>query len=252
MKRLFPIIALIVIIGLALFAAANATSDPNAPIITVTGNDVSRVADEAVEATENFTEVTGTQIESFLERLVQPPTSQLARVIFVLVGVILLVFGWRIYNFIVILAGAWVGASFASATVVTNSVLLEVTAILIGGFLGMILAVFLYFIAVFIIGMYVGAILTTALAATFSLTPVSPLVLVIGAVIGGFVLVALSAELVIFISALVGAQMLTTGLGLDREWMLLFTILGIAIQIAATRFYSIDLRRPPRRVWIRR
>lgn len=252
MKRLFPIIALIVIIGLAFFAASSANNDPNAPIISITGNDVSQVADEAVKATEDFTQTTGTHIEQFLQRLVQPPSSQLARVIFVLLGVILLVFGWRIYNFIVILAGAWVGASFASAAVVTNSVLLEVAAILIGGFLGMILAVFLYFIAVFIIGMYVGAILTTALAAAFSLTPISPLVLLIGAIIGGFVLVALSAELVIFISALVGAQMLTTGLGLDREWMLLFTILGIVIQIAATRYYSIDLRRPPRRAWIRR
>lgn len=252
MKRLFPIIALIVIIGLAFFAASNATTDPNAPIIAVTGNDVSRVADEAVEATEDFTEVTGTQVEMFLQRLIQPPTSQLAQVLFVLAGVILLVFGWRIYNFIVILAGAWVGASFASAAIVTNSALLEVAAILIGGFLGAILAIFLYFIAVFIIGMYVGAVLTTALATTFSLTPISPLVLLIGAFIGGFLLVALSAELVIFISALVGAQMLATGLGLNTEWMLLFTLLGIAIQIAATRFYNIDVRRRPRRVWVRR
>lgn len=252
MRRLFPIIALALIIGIAMLAFATNTSDPNAPIISVTGNDINQAADQAVEATEDFTDITSTQIEAFLQRLVQRPSSEIAQVLFVVAGVVLLVFGWRIYNFIVILAGAWVGASFASAAIVSESALLEVAAILIGGFLGAILAIFLYYIAVFIIGMYVGAILTTALAITFSLTPVSPIALLIGAIVGGFVLVALSAELVIFISALVGAQMLTAGLGLNREWMLLFTIVGIAIQIAATRFYSIDIRRPPRRAWLRR
>ena len=251
MKRLFPYIAFFFIAIVALFAFAN-TTNPNEPIISVTQNDISRVADEAVEATETFTTETGTQIEAFLERLVQRPSSQIAQVLFIVAGVMLLVFGWRIYNYIVILAGAWVGASLASAAVVTSSVVVEVAAILIGGLLGAMLAVFLYFIAVFIIGMYVGAILTTALASAFSLTPISPLILLVGAIIGGFLLMALSAELVIFISALVGAQMLTAGLGLNREWMLIFTILGIAIQIAATRFYSIDLRRSPRRAWLRR
>lgn len=251
MKRLFPYIALVIIAIIALFAVAN-TTNPDDPIISITRNDISEVAEDAVETTENFTEVTGTQIEAFLERLVQPPTSQLARVLFIVAGVILLVFGWRVYNYIIILAGAWVGASFASAAVITNSAIMEVAAILIGGFLGALLAVFLYFIAVFIIGMYVGAILTTVLASALNLTPISPLVLLIGAISGGVILMALSAELVIFISALVGAQMLTAGLGLDREWMLIFTIIGIAVQIAATRFYSIDLRRTPRRAWIRR
>ena len=251
MKRLFPYIALIIIAIIAFFALAD-TRNSDEPIISITRNDISEVAEDAVEATENFTEVTGTQLEAFLERLVQPPSSQLAQVLFIVVGVILLVFGWRIYNYIVILAGAWVGASLASAAIVTNSAVIEVAAILIGGFLGAILAVFLYFIAVFIIGMYVGAILTTTLALALNLTPISALVLLIGAIIGGVILMALSAELVIFISALVGAQMLTGGLGLNREWMLIFTLIGIGIQIAATRFYSIDIRRSPRRAWISR
>lgn len=252
MRRIFPWIALIIVVVLAVFAFSNTTIDPNAPIISVTGNDVSQVAEDAVEATENFTETTGTQIEAFLQRLVQPPSSQIARILFIVAGTILLVFGWRIYNFIVILAGAWVGASLASAAVVTNSALIEIATILIGGLLGAFLAMFLYFIAVFIIGMYVGAILTTSIASLLGLTPISPILLLVGAIIGGFILVALSAELVIFISALVGAQMLTSGLGLNREWMLIFTLLGIIIQIAATRFYSIDLRRSPRRAWLRR
>jgi len=252
MKRLFPYIAFLLIAIVAFIALANTTSNPNDPIIAITGNDISRAADEAVEATETFTDVTGTQIESFLQRLVEPPSSQLAQVLFIVAGIVLLVFGWRVYNYIVILAGAWVGASLASAAIVTNSFIIEVAAILIGGFIGAMIAVFLYFIAVFIIGMYVGAILTTTLAIALNLTPISGLVLLVGAIIGGFILMALSAELVIFISALVGAQMLTAGLGLNREWMLIFAIMGIAIQIAATRFYSIDLRRTPRRAWLRR
>lgn len=250
MRKIFPIIALIIIAIIAIFALSTATTDPNAPIITVTGSDVSEVAEDAVETAENFTEVTGTQLESLLERIVQPPRSVIIQVILVIIGVVLLVFGWRVYDFIVLLAGAWVGASLASALIVTDSAIIEVAAILIGGFVGAVLAFFVYFIAVFIIGMYVGAILTTALASLFSLTPVTPIALLIGAIIGGFVLLGLSAELVIFISALVGAQMLTAGLGLTREWILLFTILGIVVQYMSTRYYNFNLRRPRRR-WVR-
>jgi len=250
MKRLIPIIALIVIAVIAVFALSTASENPDDPIVSVTGNDVSQAADQAVETAESFTETTGTQLESFLQRLVQPPESQIMQILLVVGGVVLLIFGWRIYDFIVILAGAWVGATLASAAVVTSSVLIEVAAILIGGLIGGVLAVFLYFIAVFIIGMYVGAILTTALASLFGLTPVTPLALLIGAIIGGFILLGLSAELVIFISSLVGAQMLTAGLGLTSEWVLLFTIVGIVVQFASTRYFNFNLRRPRRR-WVR-
>lgn len=250
MRRLFPVIAIIIIAIIAIFALSSTNNDPNTPLISVTGNDISTVAEDAVEATEDFTTATGNQLEIFLDRLVQPPSSQIMQVILVITGVILLIFGWRVYDFIIILAGAWVGATLASAAVVTTSVVVEVAAILIGGIIGAALAVFVYVIAVFIIGMYVGAILTTALASLFSLTPISPLALLIGAIVGGFILLGLSAELVIFISSLVGAQMLTAGLGLTREWVLIFTVIGLIVQFASTRFYSINLRRPRRR-WIR-
>jgi hypothetical protein len=130
-------------------------------------------------------------------------------------------------------------------------VTLEVAALLIGGFIGALMAMFLYYIAVFIVGMYVGVLVIATFANLLGATPLSPIVILIGAVLGGFILLALSAEFVIFISALVGAQMLATGFGLPSEWMLLFAIIGMIVQFSAIRVYNIDLRRRPRRRWLR-
>lgn len=254
MRNAFPYVAifiLAVIVAVILIGATGDPNNPNAPIIQITRNDVQEIADTTVEATEQITETTTTQFEQFLNRLIQPPSSVISQLVLIVGGIILLFFGWRIYDIIIVLAGALVGASLASAMVVTNSAFVEIAALLIGGLLGAFLAMFLYYIAVFLIGMYVGIVLTVGLTSLFNITPVSPLILIVGAIIGGFLILALSGELVIFASALVGAQMITTGLGLNREWMLLLVIIGIAVQILAIRYYSINLRRRPRRVWLR-
>jgi hypothetical protein len=67
-------------------------------------------------------------------------------------------------------------------------------------------------------------------------------------VIGGAVLIGLSFELLVVLSALVGAQMLTRGLGLDAIWTLIFAAVGIIVQIGLVRAYKYDFRR--RRVYL--
>jgi len=107
--------------------------------------------------------------------------------------------------------------------------------------------VFLYYLAVFVIGAYVGVLLTNSAAVAFSLTPVSGLALLIGAVIGGIVLLSLSFEFLVLLSSIVGAQMLSLGLGLDAVWTLIFAIAGIIIQFGLMRSFNYDFRRRPRR-----
>ena len=70
--------------------------------------------------------------------------------------------------------------------------------------------------------------------------------LLIGAAIGGVLLLGLSFQLLVLLSAVVGAQMLTQGLDLASEWTLLLAIGGILIQLIAIRTFHIDIRRRPR------
>lgn len=245
------IVALLIIFSIVYLVGTATSANPNEPLIRITRGDVQTLADNTVNATESIAKTTTEQVEDFLNRLFRPPQNTLVQVLMVTGGIILLLFGWRIYDVIVVLAGALVGASIATAAVVTTSVVMEVAALLIGAFIGALLAMFLYYIAVFIVGMYVGILVLATLARLLGATPISPIVILIGAILGGFILLALSAEFVIFISALVGAQMIATGFGLQAEWMLLFAIIGIIVQFSAIRIYNIDLRRRPRRRWLR-
>jgi hypothetical protein len=193
-------------------------------------------------------EDTAEEIEDFLERLTTAPRSDVATVLLILGGLTLLVAGWRIYDFIIIVAGALIGAIAAASLLTTSSELILIGALLLGGLLGAALAIFLYYIAVFLVGAYVGIVLTAAGASTLGLTPVSALALLIGAIIGGIVLLALSFEFLILASSLVGAQMLALGLDLGAAWVAVFAIIGVIVQLALVRTFNYDFRRRRRKI----
>ena len=206
------------------------------------------LAEDLVEITEQTAEATVSTLDSFLNRLVQAPQSQITRVLFIVGGIILLVAGWRIYEVIILIAGFLIGASVATALVITDSAILNLVILLIGGLVGTALSVFLYYIAVFLIGAYVGIALTGGLAAALAFTPVSAIALLIGGLIGGLILVGLSFEFLVLIAAVVGAQMVVLGLGLDAIWTVILTVIGVIIQLGLIRTFKYTIRRRPRRL----
>ena len=201
------------------------------------------VAEDLVNLTTETAEATFTTAETWLSQLVQLPQSDLAQILFILGGIILLIAGWRIYEIVILIAGFLVGASVATSLVVTNSALLNLVVLLVGGLLGAVLSVLLYYVAVFLIGAYVGVALTGGLATALALTPVSALALMAGGLLGGVLLVGLSFELLILISVLVGAQMLVLGLSLNAVWTMILAIIGVVIQLILTRAFNYTVRR---------
>ena len=206
------------------------------------------IAEEIVDLTSQTAEATVSTVEGFLNNLVQTPHSDVARILLILGGLILLLVGWRIHDVIILIAGFLIGASIAISLVVSDSTLVNIAVLVIGGLIGTALSIFLYYVAIFLIGAYVGIALTGGLAAALSLTPVSALALLIGGIIGGAILLGLSFEFLIVVSALIGAQMLTLGLGLNVIWTLVFAVIGIIIQLALTRALNYTVRRRPRRI----
>ncbi|MAU08814.1 MAG: hypothetical protein CL607_03255 [Anaerolineaceae bacterium] len=228
-------------------AQPTATIDDTIEIdLSETGESIENAAGQAVEATENIAEATLSAVDQLLIRLSTVPNNTVLQVVLVIIGAVLLVFGWRIYDEIILLAGAFIGAAIGLNLVGDGGVVLEVAAFLIGGLLGLIFAIFFYFIAMFFIGAYIGLILTVALFNLLGVA-VSSLVLLIGAIVGGLLILALSTQLMIILSAIIGAQMIVLGLGLTGEWLLILAIVGMVIQFIAIRAMNIDLRRRPRR-----
>lgn len=209
-----------------------------------------QLASELVNTTETITEGITDRASTVLDRILVTPQSAVVRALLIVGGILLLIAGWRIYDYIIVIAGIVIGATVALSLVTTTDTLVNIGAMIVGGVIGALLGVFLYYVAVFFVGAYFGIVLTGAIvdALSTSATAPSPVILLIGGVIGGLILLGLSFEFLVLISALVGAQMLALGLGLSAIWTLVFAIIGVIVQLMLMRQYNYAFRRRPRRI----
>lgn len=210
------------------------------------------VAEQMVEGTVSAVETTASWLDTLLDRLGQVAQSEVVRVLLIIGGVILLVAGWRIYDWVILLAGFVLGAALATSLVVTSDSLTSLFVMLIGGLLGAALSIVLYQVAVFFMGAYVGILITRSVATLLALTPVTAVALLIGGLLFGLLFLGLSFQFLIVVSALLGAEMLTLGLGLNAAWTLVLFVIGLVVQFILARTYRIDLRRTRRPMWWRR
>ncbi len=186
-------------------------------------------------------------------RVLQPPTSETARIILIIGGIILLVAGWAVYDFIILIAGFLIGGLIALSFFNEPNTVIALAVFVVGGLIGAALAAVLWFLAVFLIGGYIGIVLTRSLAVALGFGLPSDIVLLIALIVGGVLLLLISFELLIVFSAIVGAQMVALGFGLEAQWVILLAILGIVLQIVITRSRGVAIRRRPRSVlWRRR
>ena len=201
-------------------------------------------------ATNAAQDITSTAQSIWLQ-LTQPPQSDLARLVLIVGGIVLLLAGWLVYEWIILIAGFLIGAATALALVSNPSTVMAILVFLVGGVIGAALGALLYYLAVFLIGAYVGIAITQAVAVALSLTPVSVWAVLIGGIVGGLILLLLSMELLMVLSAIVGAQMIAVGLGLSVGWVLLLALVGVIIQWTATRARGYAIRRVPvrRTLW---
>jgi hypothetical protein len=167
------------------------------------------------------------------------------------VGVLLLFLGRRLYWLFVGGIGFVVGYSLASGLTGRTP---EPTALLIGlgaGLLGVLLALLLQRLAVIVAGLLAGAWLGAELARSLgSPSPGTPwLAVLIGGVAGAVLSAALFDAVLVVLSSLVGAALLTKLLGgrlLTQGVVFIgLTLLGIAVQARAKhRRASREDRRP--------
>ena len=248
-RLLFWLIAALV----SSFALVGMVSAQGIVIPTPTSNPATAAAAVANSAASAAQTVTSTAVNIW-DQLVQPPQSDLARLVLIIGGVVLLIAGWLVYEWIIVIAGFLIGGMTALALVNSPDTLVALLVFLVGGVIGAAIGSLLYYVAVFLIGGYVGIVLVEGLALALNLTPVSPLAVIAGFIVGGVLLTFLSLELLIIFSAIVGAQMVTVALNLGIGWMLLIALVGIVIQLMAVRTRGGEFRRRPlrRTIWVRR
>ena len=170
-----------------------------------------------------------------------PPFQISAPVIGALVGVIVLLFGRKLFWLCVAAVGFAAGVEIAPHLVQQPSPLVALTFALVLGFVGALLALFLQKVAIGIAGFVAGGRLALAVAAAFvgDSAQYYWLTFIIGGVVGAILLLILFDWALIFLSSIVGAYLIQAVVTLPPTGttilFIVLVVVGVLIQAGALR-----------------
>jgi Domain of unknown function (DUF4203) len=170
-----------------------------------------------------------------------PSMHSSAAIIGVLIGVVVLFFGRKLFWLCVAAVGFALGVEIAPQLVHEPSPLLALTIALVLGFVGALLALFLQKIAIAVLGFLAGGYLANALAAAFFVhyAQYATIIFVVGGIIGAILLLALFDWALIVVSSLVGAHLIQSAIVLPPTGSTIvfigLVIAGVLVQAASFR-----------------
>ena len=159
----------------------------------------------------------------------------------VLIGVVVLFFGRKLFWLCVAAIGFAAGVELAPRLVQEPSVLLSLTIALLLGIIGALLALFLQKIAIAVLGFLAGGKLAGAIAAAFFVhyAQHSTIIFLIGGVIGAILLLVLFDWALIVVSAFIGAHLIQSAITLPQSGLTIvfigLAVIGILVQAASLR-----------------
>ncbi len=162
-------------------------------------------------------------------------------IISVCIGIALLLFGRRLFWLLVAAVGFAAGVELAPWLVHEPSSILVITAALVLGFIGALLALFLQKIAIAIVGFVAGGRLAVGIITAFVVQHQTTFALtfLIGGIVGGLVFLLLFDWALIVLSSLVGAYLITGAITLPQTGativFIVLTIIGIFVQTGMSR-----------------
>jgi hypothetical protein len=158
-----------------------------------------------------------------------------------LVGVVILFFGRKLFWLCVAAAGFAVGAEIAPHLIQEPSSILGLLVALIFGVLGALLAIFLQKVAIAVLGFLAGGYVASAIGAAFFIHSAQyyTIIFVVGGIIGTFLLLAVFDWALIVVSSLIGAYLIQKPIVMPPTGSTLvfvgLAILGIIMQGASFR-----------------
>ena len=161
----------------------------------------------------------------------------------ILIGVVILFFGRKLFWLCVAAIGFAAGVELAPHLVQDPSALLSLTIALLLGIIGALLALFLQKIAIAVLGFLAGGKLAGAIAAAFFVhyAQHSTIVFVVGGVIGAILLLVLFDWALIVVSSLIGAHLIVyqSTIALPQSGSIILfiglAVVGILVQAASLR-----------------
>ena len=164
-----------------------------------------------------------------------------ATIVGVVLGVVILFFGRKLFWLCVAAVGFAAGLQIAPLLVNEASSLLALVIAVVFGILGALLALFIQKIAIALLGFLAGGKLATAIAAAFFVqhAQYSTIIFVIGGIIGAILLLAVFGWALIVVSSFIGAYLIQSAIVLPPTGLTLvfigLAILGIFVQTVSFR-----------------
>jgi hypothetical protein len=152
----------------------------------------------------------------------------------IVLGLVMLVFGRKLFWLFVAIVGFLVGMEFTKLLLVDQPIWVQLLGGLVAGLLGALLAVFAQRVAFILAGFFAGAYFGLLLAHPLGVAGASLILAVAGGVIGAIVAALLMDWAIIVLSCLVGAGAIVSQLRLrDTNTAIIFfvlVIIGIFVQ----------------------
>ena len=168
-------------------------------------------------------------------------------------GILLLLFGRRVFWLFVATAGFLAGLTFATQFMSGQPELVILLIAVIAGIIGAFLGIVLEGVAILIAGFLAGGYLATALAASLGLTLSTGymVIYIIGGIVGLILVAALFDWAIIFLSVLLGAEIIMPFLSITAwtYWLVFLGLLIVGILVQAGIWHR---RYPVQRTWVRR
>jgi len=169
------------------------------------------------------------------------PMHSSATIVGVVIGVVILFFGRKLFWLCVAAVGFAVGLQIAPLLVNEASSLLALVIALVLGLLGALLALFIQKVAIAVLGFLAGGKLATAIAAAFFVqhAQYSTIIFIVGGIIGAILLMAVFGWALIVVSSFIGAYLIQSAIVLPPTGLTLvfigLAILGIFVQAVSFR-----------------
>src|SRR5215467_3559591 len=170
-----------------------------------------------------------------------PPMHSSVAIVGVLIGVVILFFGRKLFWLCVAAVGFAVGVEIAPQLVHEPSSLLALVVALVFGVLGALLALFLQKVAIAVLGFLAGGKFACAIAAAFFVhyAQYATIIFVAGGIIGAILLLAAFDWALIVVSSFIGAYLIQSAIVLPPTGSTLvfigLAIVGMLVQAASFR-----------------
>lgn len=172
----------------------------------------------------------------------QPLTVTLLRTLYIIAGAVLLFAGWSAHRLALSMAGFVLGMSFGAALAANFPPLVALIFSIITGAVGALLATFVYYMAVALMGGYIGLLVVGQLLNSVLMYTGGDawLYYLVGFILGAIVAVLISTEFTMILTAGIGAVMLGNGLNFNMQpWGMLGIVglfaLGLIVQFGISK-----------------